>query len=890
LRQLRIYLLIADGGDIKSELFSDLDLFLPRIQSLIKAGPVTGLVYIGFDRPANSDVLLLLNSKPDSLFFSSSAKIILEKYFNVSFGANTTLGGNTLYQYGTVERPITPSLVSQSQSSSFTLPNQASQSSLPQGNLDLIIPNWVVRGNSFTWFKDFAMQDEASAKTVTACGIVNDITYQALERQLDNNLRIRLARHRAAFLKDLLRFNQIQDYCKIIPPWGLEIPVTQFRFSVRTANRLMVLGINNVGDFSSFSNETLMKAPGFGRKCLTEVRTELSDQLKSFLISPGADQQSVSGFNASHTALVQPYASEVPGSDTVQTFLPTTSIEAEIREADTFCELLVVLLKCIKKTQADVLEMRLGLVSEDKTLQQVGEVMGVTRERVRQMESVGRRDILSVLDLREMMRERLDRIRDGMEIPLLVQNLSNYDSWFNGIEDRPWLIDNFFGIFGVGTYRVHKFDNLSIVSLGDSGFLDTIIRTTRDFVKNSVKDGISRAVVRKRVSDFVSATTPELIEFIFAESVKNARFIGEPPNDKLVSYGLGIDSSVAAILHSSDVPLRVEQVTLKMKNEFGQVSGVNQVRNSCASMCFLYAPSTFGFRKHLELSDEEIASVAEYAVDLLEAGTKGRQWHSREILAEIPEFQTEFSLPLNQYTLGICLELSGKFNCLGRMVYSLRDEHNSGSKTKRIEFSQFIEAVLDRSPTPMKSDEIIQQVSNDRGLSSFSQILPLGRIVSTDRSTWGLLDKHLGLSDRDYAVLVEEVVSILRAKGIGLTEEELVAELPKDSLANRFSDNPYIIFALCTKSKKCKKDDDFLYLREWDEPRRMTMRGAVLQVISSMPSDGLAIKDIVSKTIQLYGKDLVKENIYTVMRNTGAIYDEDTGTWRYTKEDSAEEN
>lgn len=890
MRQLRIYLLIADGGDIKSELFSDLDLFLPRIQSLIKVGPVTGLVYIGFDRPANSDVLLLLNSKPDSLFFSSSAKIILEKYFNVSFSANATLGGDTLYQYGKVVGPITPSLVSQSQSSSFTLPNQTSYSSLSQGNSDLIIPNWVVRGNSFTWFKDFAMQDETSARTVTACGIVNDITYQALERQLDTALRIRLARHRAAFLKDLLRFDQIQDYCKIIPPWGLEIPVTQFRFSVRTANRLIVLGIKNVGDFSSFSNETLMKAPGFGRKCLTEVRTELSDQLNTFLISPGVHQQGVTGFHTPDTTLVQSHAAEVSRPDTDQTFLPTTSIEAEIREADTFCELLVILLKCIKKNKADVLEMRLGLFCEDKTLHQAGEVMGVTRERARQLEASGRREILSLLDLREIMRERLDRIRDGMEIPLLVQNLSNYDSWFHGIEDRPWLMDNFFVMFGVGTYRVHKYDNLSIVSLGDSGFLDTIIRTTKEFIKSSVKDGISRAVVRKRVSDFVSATTPELIEFIFAESVKNAKFIGDPPNDKLVSYGYGIDSSVAAILHSSDVPLRVEQVTLKLQSEFGQVSGVNQVRNSCASMCFLYAPSTFGFRNHLGLTDEEIVSVAEYVVDLFEAGVKGRQWHSREILTEIPEFQTEFSIPLNQYTLGICLELSGKFNCLGRMIYLLKEEDSIGSKTKRIEFSQFIEAVLDRSPTPMKTDEITQKVSNDRGLSGFSQILPIGRIVSTDRSTWGLLDKHLGLSDKDYAVLVEEIVSILRTKGTGLTEAELVTELPKDSLANRFSDNPYIIFSLCTKSKQCKKDDDFLYLREWDEPRRMTMRGAVLQVISSMPPEGLAIKDIVFKTVHLYGKDLVKENIYAVMRNAGAIYVEDTGTWRYAKEDSAEEN
>ena len=56
-----------------------------------------------------------------------------------------------------------------------------------------------------------------------------------------------------------------------------------------------------------------------------------------------------------------------------------------------------------------------------------------------------------------------------------------------------------------------------------------------------------------------------------------------------------------------------------------------------------------------------------------------------------------------------------------------------------------------------------------------------------------------------------------------------------------------------------------------------------------MPPEGLTIRDIVSKTIDLYGHDLVKENIYMVMKNFGATYDEETGAWRYLK-DSAEQN
>lgn len=897
MRQLRIYLLLDNGGgDIRSELFSDLDLFIPRLSDLKSTSPVTGLVYMGFDRPPNGEIAVLLKPHQGKLLFTGPAKAILGKHLDTSFGITATFNGEPLYQYGkSVDAIVFPQVVQAKNAvvESSVLSLKADPSN---ADLSLVIPNWVVRGNSFTWFKDFAMKNEESAKIVSACGITNDISYQALERQLEEPLRVMLARHRAAFLKELLHFDQIQDYCRIIPPWGLEVPVTEFRFSVRTANRLSVLGIKTVGDFSSFSNETLMKAPGFGRKCLTEVRVEIAEQLNGFLVGARPSDPGFSDLNLSLANSLSRFDDKTVLNDDEalpkkvdNKYAQSRSLQAEISDADSFYDLLIALLKGISnKSQADVLELRLGLLTEDKTLQEAGYVLGVSRERVRQLESAGIRNLLSILDIRDQVRDRLDRIREGMVIPLLVENLSNYDDWFSGLETKPWILDAFLSIFGVGTYKVHRYEGANIISLGESGFLESVIRTCREFIKQNVDKSISGEAVKKHVSDLVSATSPELIEFIFAESSRNAKFVGEPPNDRLVSYGLGIESSIKAILEDSDVPLHVEQVTKRLSDEFGQISGVNQVRNACSSLGFLYAPSTFGLRKHLGLTDKEVAGVADYALDLMESGAKARQWHSIEILSEMQEIQNEFPIALSQYTIGICMELSEKFISLGRMVYALKDDV-VGANNKRIEFSQFVEAVLDRSDVPLRTTDILDKINADRGLSNFSQVLPVSRIVSTGRSTWGLLDKHLGLSEQMYLELVSEIVNLLKAKDAGMTAEELVAVLPPGSISARFSDNPHIIFSLCTKSKLCKKDDDFLYLREWNEPRRITMRSAVLQVISSMPPEGLNIRDIVSKTVQLYGQNLVKENIYTVMRNAGANYDEDTGTWHYIK-DSAEQN
>ena len=62
------------------------------------------------------------------------------------------------------------------------------------------------------------------------------------------------------------------------------------------------------------------------------------------------------------------------------------------------------------------------------------------------------------------------------------------------------------------------------------------------------------------------------------------------------------------------------------------------------------------------------------------------------------------------------------------------------------------------------------------------------------------------------------------------------------------------------------------------------MRGAIAKVLSEMPENGLPIKDIVLKASFIYGKDLVRENVYGIIRNTGAFYDDVSGNWLYSND------
>ena len=95
------------------------------------------------------------------------------------------------------------------------------------------------------------------------------------------------------------------------------------------------------------------------------------------------------------------------------------------------------------------------------------------------------------------------------------------------------------------------------------------------------------------------------------------------------------------------------------------------------------------------------------------------------------------------------------------MVFVIKTEESASGGVKRIEFAQFVEAILEKSPIPMHRDAIYAGV-------------------------WGLMDKHLNLSDLDFKDIVSDLLSILRKKQFGLTESELLSEISEQSKAYRF--------------------------------------------------------------------------------------------------------
>ncbi len=873
---LRLFFVYPDsGGDLQVHISSEYEEFQRFWENFQSQDGKTALVHIGFTRLNNDEIFQVFRKNPDKVIFTSSAVSILsdllkiktiyiERAFNEKFYA---LGGEGL-DYINIPDPDVPAP---------DAPAQESES----------YPDWVVKGNSFNWFRDFEMHRADLAEMAIQFGIKDDLSYQLNESKLPAEIRVELAFGRYKFIKDVISLSRIKDIPRIFPPWILTKSIDIFDFSVRTRNRMGMQNIKNIYDFSFYTDEELLQIPGIGLNSLNEIRSSLSEYAsliagdKNSLLR-SMDSDDVRIFSALKTLNnAQENINDlqsIKNSDVYLSGGPLVSPQP-ISLLDTF----KLCVSSLAGTQKTVIEHRSGLIDSPKTLQEVSEIIGTTRERVRQIQKKASEIIFKKSDLGIQIWKRLDEVRRGMVVPLKISSLGRYDSWFEGVDRQPHVFEFIIHIAHLlqtpkdGGYVVSSYKNLGIILKGGNDFLEKSIKDLNYYIKNNVNKGITKSNIREKIETIASIDARELVDFVFHEATQHAQFSTEG-NELLIHYGDGIESQIIDALSNSDTPLNVSDIADHIRKKFNPLIEVGYVRNQCIVNFHLFARSTYGLRKHLLFSDSEIDEISEQARGHMKSLPSTRQWRSNEILDDIPELIEKYGNRINQYTLAIILSLSGKVTSHGKLLFSLSTDRDEGRST-RVEFLDLVEGVLEKSEIPLTRAAIYALVSKDRGLSSTAQIHQNGRIVSFGKGVWGLLDKHLGLTKIDFEIIIQELLNVFSKVQEGLDYEELVARLPESSKAWQLRNTPAVLFSLATKSKKFKVSDIFLYPAIWAEPFRITQKLALQHACDEIPMDGASLFDILDNASKKYGHPISRDVGYGLIRMMGAYHDESTGRW-----------
>ena len=203
-------------------------------------------------------------------------------------------------------------------------------------------------------------------------------------------------------------------------------PVNRILWSVRTQNVFRGQGFKTIAEIAALSPKAWLRFRNFGRKSLTEIQ-EIVNQM---IANPNAID-------------------------------PRDVISAEVSQIQTLYELGRLVFERLQTRQQEIVKSYYGYEGTRKNLQQIGEALGITRERVRQIKRSANQKITHGADnhlitttvfrlLNESIRDVLAKAGGYCSVENLMAMIRQRLGWGDG---EQWVITWFDEAFGEALER-----------------------------------------------------------------------------------------------------------------------------------------------------------------------------------------------------------------------------------------------------------------------------------------------------------------------------------------------------------------------------------------------------------------------------------------------------
>lgn len=863
MQPLRAYLLVHSELGWESSVHRDLENLREAWNPYLGRVDITGVIHVGLDRPETETFESCAARHRGHMLLSASARWAL---MSVCECATHTVGeaaGIPLYVaingwgYETSAEEL-----------GLASPELKSASYIQEQLGGIPRPFAALEDNTFTnWLENLTRDDVDLAVAANKAQIVDEYSYWEYETRLQTSLRHKLGLYRYRVLS---KNDEIDDPLAVIrhaPPWLLQVGLQSLGLSVRVANVLQSQNFSAVGDVTSISLEQLQKLPRFGRT---------SQQLFAERLRAAIER----GPSIIVHSLLHPTATE---SMVIPNSLKSEKLGSQFQSHSTLASVILAAVSSLDSSRDSVLCGRMGISVDPMTLEELGGRMGVTRERIRQIEAKGMLLIGNDSVWKDVLETKLSYLLDERNDPLPLSGLAILDPWFEGIEKMPYpfryLLEHK-NILGQ-SFSLLQVNGQSFVSRLSQEEWDLAVKQAKHLLECGVANGWRQTEARQQVEDLLSDRGHELRPELWATVKRFAHFSSSSPDSDpvLVSYGRNVEALIEAVLSSSEHPLHYSEIAHRIEEIYGKSFEVRRVHSAATTLAFLYGRGVFGLLKHCPLSADELELVREETQEIITQGSSGRQWTCAELVDVLSEQGLDFDGRLNRFILNIALRDSPELAYLGRLVWTQSTEAPLGT-AHRINMRQAVTSLLMQAGRPMTIPEIKEALQRDRGLSDFFQLHPGGSLIRVSPSQWGLIERDFPLDNREQLQLIEALQSLLREQNKGIHVSELVVCL--DGIFEPISriKYPTAILALAQRSGHLRVSvGDYLFLPEWGEPRRMQKSQAIVEAIKQAGAAGLSASEIVNSASTILGRPVERETIYHALTSAGARFDGTIQRW-----------
>jgi hypothetical protein len=716
------------------------------------------------------------------------------------------------------------------------------------------------------WFSSFIERYPHDAELLKNVGITDDESYLEFESELGEDLRIKIGRFRFQCLSVDIDMNCPNEIVKIAPPWVLDMPIEQVDFRVRSYKVMNREGIKLVSDLAGYTNDQLMKMQHLGRKSVSDIAMTIRAAI-------GVLSLTTISANENDDEAGSPLETCVPDA------------RQKVLESGSFEESLLELLRSMGKKVAIVMRRRMGFGTKQQTLEEIAGLLGVTRERVRQIEKNVCINEESKQFWKKRIEEPIRRAMDTRESPLPVVALDVIDQWFTNIDNLEEPFRFVLEKFCSGKLHVIQNNGLSYISMMTQDEWDSAVKKAVSVLESGAH--LSRwteAEAKQAVGMILSDNCKELQEELFYSASQNAIFTNLDGTDKpvLTSIGKwGAEAYVESVLAESDRPLHFTEIAERVLAK-GRTIEIRRAHSAAAKLGFLYGRGTFGLMQHYPLDEEETIEIVAEAEDIIASGADGRQWHCSEILRILGDHGLDMDGKLDQYIVNIALNRSKMLVNLGRLVWA------TGTATRmtsadRIEIKQAIESLLLMEGRPLSGAEIRKRLLMEgRGLSRFLQINNDGNIVRLGPNYWGLATRDIPFSQEQQDVIIGTLVNSLLLSQRGMHKTEIYEALKKIPGIELFADADPALFVSIALRSDCIRFaiGNYLYLSDWGDARRLTVEEAVRIAFEQAGAVGLRAQELREATNFIIGHKVSIHAIYRPLSAIGARFNPDTGCWQ----------
>ena len=725
-----------------------------------------------------------------------------------------------------------------------------------------------------SWVKQLSEDQPELALKAGAYGVYGEQGYTELAPSLPSRLRNQLDTYRFKSLKSSIDSENPQALVKILPYCLLIAEIGSFELPVRVLNVLNACNINCLADLAGITISEMMMWPNFGRKSVHDFSEGIIAAVDKLADQLTFDSNMPEGaLGCSHDTVT---VSENSGEQ-------DEAYQIELASKIPLKEHFEKALEGLQASHRQIIECRTGYNGNVMTLKSVGMQVGVTRERIRQIQKKYVTKIIETQNWDDCIGLKIGQLLIDREAPLYIEMLELEDPWFSGFMGNYQHLAAIIELFSANEIRIIKINGASIVTRINMDDWEQCVSHFRKSLKDKAQE---RCWTRHDIAMTFKAElsdkgAPELTPLLWGEFDSALLFEGETGDSRLLSFGLSAESVIQAVLEQAEGPLHFTEVAKRATELLGKPVDERRAISALTSQgAQLYGRGIYGLEKFNPISPRMCSNISLIVTNMIYYGPLMRQWHCSEILRALQVKYPTLPKGLDNYILNIILKDSDRLTYLNRMVWVRSDSNQTVND--RIDMADAFTHILEENGRPLKGKEIKSRLSAVRGVSINLQIQPTDRMIQVGPDYWGLIDRDIGGTLEENSKKLDTLYSKLQERQKGIHVSEVYQYV---SVCDNSSELPsaYALLNLAQRDSRLYLGRSmYLGLAEWGgDTRRLNISTAVKKLMIEAKAP-MSIAEINTRVEDLT-EIPIDGTVTNILINIGAIYDQTSRLWHLPK-------